>query len=112
MDVVWIPGGMVGWRILRAEPIEKDEETGEEQPVTEDGALLALKGNGLEALFASRDEKPVEWIPIGDFVVEPSTIPEYEDTGAAAGEGGAAPGETPPKRAPFSVRRRPGSSGE
>ena len=111
MDVVWIPGGMVGWRILRAEPPEKDEESGEEQPVTEDGAILALKDNGNSALFASRNEKPIEWIPISDFVVEPGTIPEYEYDGPGPGEE-PPPGETPPKRAPFAVRRRPGSSGE
>ncbi len=113
-DVVWIPGGLVGWRVLRdkppAEP-ESKKEPGNERSAVDEGAGLATRGNGEELLFGPRGEKPLVCIPVGDFVVDPATIPEYEyvpteeDKGdSVEAEGGTR--ESGPRPQPFGARRR------
>ncbi len=117
-DVVWIPGGLVGWRVLRevrdkppAKP-ESKKEPGKDRPAVDEGAGLATRRNGEELLFGPRGESPLLWIPVGDFVVDPATIPEYEyvpteeDT-----QGDSEPVEgdlrqTGPRKQPFGARRR------
>lgn len=114
-DVVWIPGGLVGWRVLRdkppAEPKTK-KEPGKDRPAVDEGAGLATRGNGEELLFGPRGEKPLVWIPVGDFVVDPATIPEYEyvpPEEQTQGDSVPAEGdtrETGPRKQPFGARRR------
>ena len=114
-DVVWIPGGLVGWRVLRdkppAEP-ESKKEPGKNRPAVDEGAGLATRRNGEELLFGPRGESPLVWIPVGDFVVDPATIPEYEyvPTGEET-QGDSSPTdgglrESGPQPQPFGARRR------
>lgn len=109
-DVVCIPGGgLVGWRLLKDEPPIKEEGSEEERPAQEEGLITAFRKNGDEALFCSREEKPTIWIPVGDFVIEPATIPEFEyneEEVEAEGEPGGGPRVGPAKTSPFPVRRR------
>jgi hypothetical protein len=89
-DITWHPGGgLIGW-------------AGEEG-----GALIAFRENCTEGLFASRDKKPLRWIAIEAFTVDPASIVEIvdeedDDGGDDNGYGGAEPHPT----GPFGRRRR------
>lgn len=117
-DVEWIPGGLVGWRVLREvrdkPPVESEskKEPGKDRPAVDEGAGLAIRRNGEEILFGPRGESPLVWIPVSDFVVDPATIPEYEyvppedgtQDDSVAAEGDLR--ETGPRKQPFGARRR------
>ena len=119
MGVDLIQGGLVGGRILRAPDKEKkkeekkDDKKKDKRPLLVDGIALAFRGNGDEVLFASRDEEPWEWIPVGDFVLETGIFPEYEtvpeEEPSQDREDGLTEGP-PQKTPPMGVRRRGGGS--
>lgn len=106
-EVTWIPGGLVGWRLKKSDEDEK-------KSTREEGAIVAVRENGNEALFTPRTEEPCVWIQIGDFIVEPATIPEFEyveeePQGEGQGQDGGGLQEGPPQKdGPFGVRRRGG----
>lgn len=81
MEISWIPGGLIGFRKI-VKPWPKGEEKATENVEYQEGAILALRKGGEEALFAcSEDDSkiPAAWIPIAEFVVSPLAIATEED---------------------------------
>lgn len=100
MVQIW-PGGLIGHRI-----VQKDGESSKVE-----GAILALRESGNEALFACSVEDsnaPAEWIPISSFVVNPIAIATeedfYEEEPLGDGSVDAVPEEHGPMGAPHKMR--------
>jgi hypothetical protein len=90
MDMTWIQGGLLGF--------VKDGER------MEAGAMLALRKNGDEFLFGSREEgKACRWLLVTEFFVDPLAMAELEEVDDDE------PAEEPQPTGPFGgVRRRGG----
>lgn len=82
----------------------------------EDGSIIALRKDGDECLYVPRtdDEKGMEWIPIGQFSVDPEAVTpidileqpgeEGEIVDEATPESGG-PREVPTRKSPFGGRQ-------
>lgn len=82
-SVTLLPGGLIGHRVVARTP-DAGPDGKAPEPKTEyvEGAILALRENGDQALFAcsAEDSKvPAEWIPISCFVANPIAIATEED---------------------------------
>ena len=54
-EVTWIPGAVVGWRIIKDAPpvpVKAKEPDGKKRPARDEGAGLALRDGGESILFA------------------------------------------------------------
>ena len=49
------------------------------------GTVIALRENGDEALFVSKDNAPLEWIPTKEFTADPLAFPTPEELRKEAG---------------------------
>jgi hypothetical protein len=85
-SVTLLPGGLIGHRVVTVVTGVPVPAEGKEPPPPKteyvEGAILALRENGDQALFAcsAEDSKvPAEWIPISGFVVNPIAIATEED---------------------------------
>ena len=87
-------------------------ETDEEDDKTEWGVVTAVSADGSRVLFASADEKPLRWVPTGEFTVDPDTMPfEPEPDEVVEGETETEPSKVEgvgvkPGGNPFGIRRR------
>jgi hypothetical protein len=84
----------------------------------EDGSIIAFRKDGDECLYVPHDEKGMEWIPVGQFSVDPEAVApiEYEEEpGEVPAEETPAeePREIPTRKSPFGGRplKRRGTSG-
>ncbi len=50
---------------------------------SEVGVILALSGDGMEVLFASKENAPLRWVKIGEFTPDPRGIPSAEEVEGA-----------------------------
>jgi hypothetical protein len=46
----------------------------------ETGIGVALRGNGDEILFASKENSPLRWVPISEFTPDPAGILSVEES--------------------------------
>lgn len=100
---IW-PGGLIGHKVVT--------EGGASRKI--EGAVLALRENGNEVLFACSAEDsstPAEWIPISSFIVNPIAIATEEDFYEDEPLGGSndidvRPEPDAPPGAPMKVLRR------
>lgn len=87
-------------------------ETDEQEDKTEWGVVIASRASGEDLLFASAEEKPLRWIRVTEFTVDPDTMPfEDEPEAEPASQATQIEGvdEKPAgERTPFGVRRREG----
>jgi len=72
--IFWLPEELIGSIEVRTAPAGAT-------PVFQAGVVLALRADGDELLFAPRDAKPMQWIKVGEFIVDPATILTAEDLG-------------------------------
>lgn len=82
MDVLWLPAGPIGFRAKKNSKIEDGKPIID--VVHEEGAILAVRKDGDEVLFASaesteEDRRPLAWIPLEEFSVNPVAIAVEDD---------------------------------
>ena len=46
---------------------------------SEVGLIIALSSDGMEVLFASKENAPLRWVKIGEFTPDPRGIPSAEE---------------------------------
>ncbi len=46
---------------------------------SEVGLIIALSSDGMEVLFASKENAPLRWVKIGEFTPDPKGIPSAEE---------------------------------
>jgi len=82
MDVLWLPAGPIGFRAKKNSKIEDGKPIID--VVYEEGAILAVRKDGDEVLFASaestaEDRRPLVWISLEEFSVNPVAIAVEDD---------------------------------
>lgn len=84
-------------------------ETDEEEDKTEWGVVIASRANGEDLLFASAEEKPLRWIRMTEFTVDPDTMPfdpETEEPPRETQPSAVSGVDEKPGGNPFGIRRR------
>jgi hypothetical protein len=56
----------------------------------ESGQIIAFRNNGEEGLFASRENSPLRWIKVNDFIPDPKSVMTADDAREEEDEDGNA----------------------